>query len=386
MKTTFPIAVPQHLTGKQLLVLTVAFLFSAILGLYSTRCGPLITADSLNYLSAAVSFKRDFTFLSTDGTYYTYWPPLLPIILSFFSQPLVALLWIHLLTLLVFTFTSWNLAQMFFNTKFSQNLFFILSIVNVHIIMIFSFVWSELIFMTIAFLNLYCLLKIKERRSYFVAALITGFFLCLQRNAGLFWIMGSCCWIVFIHEGKIRKKLAMAVTLFITSTIGLWIWNIHRTFFVPADFAFYRLSFFNGFWQNLYLAGISIGGIFAPVSYLSISGYLFIVALSVLIFFSLRDCHPQFTLVSFIVIFYIGCFVSLGSLDQFEMDRYFSVVVPLIIALFLRPIDGLFSWLKDRWRLGLVAVIMGWFLFPVIRTLNNAERWHERSCSQEINE
>src|SRR5690349_23954045 len=43
-------------------------------------------------------------------------------------------------------------------------------------------------------LNIYFVLNL-HHRYYFVGLIITGFLLCIQRNAGLFWISGLMIWL-----------------------------------------------------------------------------------------------------------------------------------------------------------------------------------------------
>ncbi len=58
-----------------------------ILGYAGTSLyGPGLSADSITYWSAAQSFRESLTLLKVDGSAYTNWPPLYPVLLSLFPS------------------------------------------------------------------------------------------------------------------------------------------------------------------------------------------------------------------------------------------------------------------------------------------------------------
>lgn len=207
--------------------------------------------------------------------------------------------------------------------------------------------------------------------------------MCLQRNAGLFWVMGTCGWLVLFYQAPLRARIGKAVALFLVSTAGLWAWNIYTTFFLPADFRFYDHRFFDGFFGNLLLAGQSLAGILIPAQRYPLLSVIFLLASLAGIFFFRARFGSTLKLAACVLIAYTMCFVSLGPLDGFEMDRYFSVVVPLGLAFFLSLVDQVLRTAPVRWRPVVMGVVVLWSLYPVARTVNNVERWHDRSCSQE---
>lgn len=249
--------------------------------------------------------------------------------------------------------------------------------------MIYSFVWSELLFMAFALLNFYCIANLHRQRAFFWGALLTGMLMCLQRNAGLFWITGTCGWLMLFYEAPLRQRIVKTIALFLVSTTGLWAWNIYNSFFVPADFVFYDHRFFDGLLSNMVLAGKSFAGILIPASRYPFLSAIFLLVISIGILVLWRQLEGSMKLALCVLIVYTGCFMCLGPLDGFEIDRYFSVVVPLALAVFLMLVEHALRIVPGSWRLVGMALVVLWSLFPMARTINNLERWHQRSCSQE---
>ena len=363
-------------------IASLAVLFASIgLEFYGRACGFLTTSDSLQYLSAAKSFSDSGSFLSPDGSYYSYWPPLFPIILSFFNQPLNALAGINIASKIILLLVLLRISDSFIQDPALKIIFLIASLVGVHIIMISVFVWSELIFMALIFLNTYCALQIKKHRSFFYWLLLTGFLACLQRNAGLFWISGVCLWLLLDSSLSLQRRITESGICFLVCTSGLWAWNIYNTFLLPADFNFVKHNFFVDIFHNLKLTLSMFGKMIVPLKVMTMTvGILFFLALLLQSILKMRENRNVQFLGIVLMVYTLG-YLIMPYLDVFEMDRYFSVITPIVYLFILLMVQERTHLAKLNTRILIYTMVILWLCYPLTRTFVNVKAWHERSCS-----
>ena len=278
-----------------------------------------------------------------------------------------------------------RIANSFIHDSLLKITFLTASLVGVHIIMISVFIWSELIFMTLIFLNAYCALQVRRRRFFFYGLLATGFLACLQRNAGLFWISGVSIWLMLDTSLPMRARILQSVGCFFVCTSGLWTWNIYNTFFISSDFSFYKHDFFYFAFPNLKSTLGAFGKMITPLQGIAgmIIGILFFLA--VLFKWVLKgkaDRNTQFFGIV-LLCYMLGFLIMPGHLDSFEMDRYFSVVTP-IVYLFIMSVVQETQQTKATFRIYIYAIVFIWLCYPVARTVSNVSAWHARSCQKEI--
>src|SRR5688572_10399855 len=144
------------------------------LSLYAHQCGFLVTPDSVEYLAAARSFRENSVLLGSDGTPFVYWPPLFPILLSFFDNPTDGLLWMNIVCQLLIGWAVFKLVITMLEGFVFRILFIAISILSVQLVMVSVFVWSVLIFIGLALWNLYFATTLTGKTSW-VLFLITGF-------------------------------------------------------------------------------------------------------------------------------------------------------------------------------------------------------------------
>ncbi|MBI3482018.1 MAG: hypothetical protein HY015_03440 [Bacteroidetes bacterium] len=364
----------------------IVLLVSIGLEWYGHACGFLVTSDSLQYLSAAHSFSKNGKFLSPDGSYYSYWPPLFPIILSFFKQPQIALEWINVACKMVMTLILLHIVTLFINDAILKIIFLIASLISVHMAMISVFVWSELIFMTLVFMNAYFVLHLNKHPSNFYWLLLTGFLACIQRNAGLFWISGVCLWLLLYSPFSLKARVLKSVICFLVCTAGLWGWNIYNTFFLPADFNFYKHDFFAYTPYNLISTLNTLGKMVMPFD--GIAGILVGIFLVVAIFiqfilFKKSDRNAHFLGIVFLA-YMMGFLIMPGHLDIFEMDRYFSVLAPIVYLFIISLVQEKVQPINLTKRIWIYVIVFVWLCYPVTRTFRNVQAWHERSCNADM--
>lgn len=347
---------------------------SIALELYCRSCSFILTSDSDQYLSAAKSFSEQSKFLSPDGTYYSWWQPLFPIILSVTPEPLVLLSWLNVACKIVLTFLLFDIADVLLQKRFQKVTFVLLSLCSVATMMISVFVWSDFLFMTLAYANLYFALNLGKKYS-FACLLLTGFLLCIQRNAGLFWISGTCLWLLFDKGISFQKKTIRVAAIFLITTSGLWAWNIYNTYFLTAHFSFHGHPFFMDWWYNWRVIGETFSKIIVPVKNPLIS-ILGVVIIAIILW---KKFDRNISLVGCLLAMYTIGYACMVKLDHYEMERYFAPVFPLTFLLILRATECV-SEVTRRARYGVIIVVCGWLLYPAVRTIKNVQFWRERSC------
>jgi hypothetical protein len=357
----------------------IILMLCLLLEYYGRYCGFILTSDSLQYLSAAKSFSENGKLLCTDGSYYSYWPPLFPILLSW-GNPIIILSSLNVISKLIIAAIMLYLAFSFFQTTFYRIIFLTASLLSVQFIMISVFVWTELFFMCLLFGNIFFALNL-NRKNYFYWLLLTGFLMCLQRNAGLFCVSGVCIWLLLDKENTLSKNFLKTSLFFFVSTSGLWAWNIYNTFFIPSNFNFYQHSFFKDWTYNLGLISQTFVSLFLPLKYITLSVIAFCSTLIIVLYTLRNSIDRKLLLLVTTLAMYIAGYSVMVKLDAYEMDRYFSVVTPIIFLLVLLGVEKSQLRLRNRWlRIALTITVICWLAYPLTRTIKNVQAWHERSC------
>jgi hypothetical protein len=309
----------------------------------------LDTDDSCNYISASISFKTSFQFLSPDGTNYTYWPPLYPIFLSVFGPYLY---WINLVLVAIIGWLIIDYVKKFIEDPWLQIVCQASIILSVHLLMIGVFIWSELLFL------LLLILFVKAVEKNFIAAIIIGFLLCLQRNAGIFFVIAAALW-----YWDLRKSLL----LFLISTSGCIAWNIYF-YSAAAGERQYFLDIPNNF--NVIATGLMHS--IAPLP-----GFLFLVVIGVVAY--LLRSEQKIRLMALMLLVYIAGISALFFMIEWDADRYASVVLPFLMILIFRAFEKALAGQTSTVRKVLLILVICWLAYPFSRTLKNAVQWHNVS-------
>ena len=185
-----------------------------ILQWYSHSSGLLLTADSYHYISGSESFKHSRSLIDGDGHNFLFWPPLFPIILSLLGPCGEGLIWINIFLEVCIALVVLSIVNRIIQHSGIRLLYFISILLGVHILLISSFLWSELIFLFLAVIFVDQLQKSKKNRTSFYLAIVSGFLMCLQRNAGLFIALGATIWI-FIEEENRRQAILKSSVFFL---------------------------------------------------------------------------------------------------------------------------------------------------------------------------
>jgi hypothetical protein len=369
--------------GDRLLYLLFWFIQLCAVGLslYSHQCGFLVTYDSVEYLAAAHSFRENSVLLGSDGTPFVYWPPLFPILLSFFDNPLDGLFWINMACQLLIGLAIFKLGTALLEAFAFRVVFMVSSLLSVHLIMATVFVWSDLIFVCFALWNFYFACRLIQNQTYWIFLLSTGFLMCLQRNAGIFWITPTCFWLFLNLPFNWKARTVFSSAAFLVMTSGFWYWNLSHPIQIMTGFNKLGIDTVLQLVNNLYLIGIALGKLYFPAN--GLVGFCLFVTILLASLYFLKEqfiSRKPLQLLVLILITYSLCFMFYDHLDPNDLDRYFF---PLV------PIAYLFTWMATAiWNMRLPmqaqmitrGLVLIWLFYPIVRTINNALLWHNMSC------
>lgn len=228
------------------------------------QCGFILTPDSYNYLSSALSFKTSGYFLSPDGSAFTNWPPLFPIFLSLFDSPQDIMIGVNVICKSVIAYCVYALASRYLNSPLGKSLFLLSFFISVHLLLISVFLWSELIFLMLLLIHILMVEGSEKNGWKFSILLISGFLLCVQRNAGLFLVLGIAGWMFFYTEFSLTNRLKILAYVFF-SAVGLFLWHLYNVTYVSSDSLIGR-PFFSDSLLNIRLIANSHARFYLPIN------------------------------------------------------------------------------------------------------------------------
>lgn len=351
---------------------------SVFLQWYGHRCGLLLTPDSDNYLSASQSFKTDGSFRSPDGSLYTYWPPLFPATLSIFDSPEHAVPWLYSVATILISLLSILILNRILESNLYKVIVFLLTLTSVQFMMISVFLWSEMNFLLLVLCATYCALNLKKAGPYFIGLLVFAFLMCIQRNAGVFILAGVCCWILLDKTLSLRIRIGKSLILFLVGISGLVAWNIYLSYGIDSGFYFYKHEFFIHTLENFSTLSAMLVRIFVPVSGWAAStmGVLLLVAL----IYQISRSTPVVQLIGFILLFYWLGLVCMFRLDEYDMDRFLSVVIFFIYLLVFEWVEKQFQRRSPSAQVVMGTILMLWMVYPAYRAVTNLQQWNKGSC------
>mgnify|MGYP005850341241 CR=1 FL=1 len=323
------------------------------------------TVDAEAYLFAAKSLKNEFSLLSPFG-YYTNWTPLFPFLIALFGLHFVQytafLLNIILLYQVGAVFLSKNSLYYF--------LFFLHSSFSVVFLMIHFFVWSEAWFLVFLLsLLCICLHQLAKRQlsaKALVLMIMLANLLCLQRMAGVFFVLAFTLLIALYFSKK------QAFLFGILSSIGIMAWFLRNSFLQSKpDFldnifmvswqeslSGYSKAFFNNFLPSYWLPDI-----------LAIA--LLFVAVCVLVFLLFQE--KKNASLAWLSLYYLMAMFVLRMNVAGESERYLAPIQPLVLLIFWHKVE---KWSKIN--LGRKLLYVSLFLmmtFQTLRTVKNVKQW-----------
>lgn len=302
-------------------------------------------------------------------------------LLSIFDDPLKAMNWLSFISRIIIGSCVFYLSVSLLKEKVFMVTYLVSVLFGVHLLLVSSFFWSEMIFMALVFISVCMAIDMKNNPANFYWMMIAGFLFCLQRNAGLFIVSGMCVWLFITVKTSWTKRILKAAIFFMVCTSGLWVWNFYNALTVAGEPAFYEHSFGLHVGTNLFIVLSAFGKLMTPFSSggETVAGAVVLLGISFLLSsdYRLRG-NGDWILLLLLFVFYVAGFLLLSPLDTHEIDRYFSVIIPVFLLLFFRSVEIFIGCV--RWRYFITVCLLLWMIYPLVRTAKNAIRWHERSC------
>jgi len=366
--------------------IAVVFIFALLLQWFSHGTSLFLTDDSNHYLAGAESLRENLSVRDVNGRYFLFWPPLFPLILSLFDSPQHALVWVHFLTTIVIGLISLKIITLVVIHPFLRGACFVFIVLNVHLLMIASFLWTELIFLALVLLFTYQIQKQEKSNRDMAVLIIFGFLMCLQRNAGVFVVCGATLWL-FLKSKKQPHRTAYALSVFFFTTIGFWVWNIFVWLITPHPHFNFQEPLFQHFNFNVESLALSLIRVFVFTDHYPIP---ILVAICALFIFFMRQDIVKDELLQliyiitvtylFFIFFVLTINLAAFKVDFGEADRFISVMMPFLGILFFRLIDNLLK--AKTTSLAKFAIMMAvslWVIYPMARTIKNASSWHNKA-------
>lgn len=348
------------------------------LHLYCTWGGLIWNSDSFHYWAASRSFQLDFTLKAHDGGNYTFWPPLFPIVLSLFGEENYHIF--HCITLLSLLYIIYILLKLVSNRTLALLSSALFSL-SVYPYLISSFLWSETIFLLLFYSGLFFYLKWMKDQSqhHFLTIAITLLsFMCLQRNAGIFIVLGLFInsLIAYLKNENKRYFFKMLLTYLII-IIPNMSWNISQKIQHPEEFYFYSSPPVMDFFSNLETISTELLRLFMPIND-HISPMLLIfagIAILSITFFS--RINPT---LSTIYLSYIFSFLLIPKFELSETGRFLTPIIPILILQLVYLCKRGYVKLKSgKMKVILSAVIALLIIYNIVRTAKNIKKWNYRS-------
>lgn len=355
------------------------FIISAGYYCYLMVNGLFLSDDSFNYLSAADSFRQGMGFLCHDDTFYTWWPPLFPIIISAmgtYTQVLLPTL--HLMVLAWILYLSSRIVKNTIqNTFLKITLMFLLSL-GVQTGIMVVFLWSELIFYYLLLQLLMCFQKYLQEKSnrHLIFSILAGNLLLLQRYAGVFVLLSLIIFLFFWEKENWMFRLRTVLWISLSFT-GFAIWRWYLWMYIPSEYQVSELLTAEGFFKAIYWHLSNLGYALLPFSRPGTASLLVgLLIFSYLVHIFLKKSTPTLLRISAMVInCYLLFFCLLNPQDFGEFDRYQAPVMGLVWIIIWYGLDKL----KGRKISSMVMIGLSlWLGYPLARVWNNFNYWKER--------
>jgi hypothetical protein len=397
------------------------FAYFAVLGVfcwgaaqqYATHTGIWLTADSFDYLAAAESLHREMILLRANGKPFVHWTPLYPILLAFIGENKSEILPFIAAQQLFFSVTLYFFLYKIIDKTLHQILAkiwtFYALLTALPIFMVSIFAWSESFFLLLLAALWYFYPDKKNTSKNFTSQslcfALLALLLVMQRNAGIFWLLGLLL-VAFSENsqdffksekwrssGFFYQKFSYffyLLLLFLPAFIFFLWWQWRGFRLSEGKFKAQSHAYGADLMQNLNLYGSKIGNSWLPDSlfsdFLPLTLTTWVVLFVVLfIFVFLAFFAKKTTLFYFYgaALFYLMAISSLGKIQAADGERLlapFLLVYWIGIGFFLEKTAFYFRKNNQRGYMGhlwLWGLAFFWLLYPILRLLKNAHFWHQ---------
>ncbi len=357
---------------------------------YATWHGLAMTSDSWNYVGAAKSLTATGQLRNANGTLYTAWPPLFPVVLALWTKFLpFGWKWLQGGCLVVSLLLWGCLGQQLLTHRLLIRLYILVLAFSTPWLMCGGFLWSEPLFILLLSGYLYALHRYSKsgKASLLLWATACGMLLPLQRASGFFVLAGVGLGVAVVYPAAAwrRRWLLLAHGLL---TVGAGcVWQYYTLVVAAAR----DLQAVRGWDVGVQAAtdfGHAMGRWLTPLTAQAVHGYgVYAVLFMLLMAIGLAVPGPRFLrLLGIMVPVVLLPLVPLAWLGQSgagltDADRYTAVIhAPFFLLLFAQVQRVLASQSQRRQQL---IILLGfcWLAYPAARVVRNSIFLHQKSLT-----
>ncbi len=336
------------------------------------------TADSHHYQKIAGQIYQNGFISIWKNKQLVYWPPLYPLVLSWFQGPnsLIFIKYFHYL-LAISLFIIWHfIAAKYFKNRNHLLLFMILLSLSTHILMITVFIWSELLFLVLFSIVILCVEKylLTNKLKWLLISVFPSFLMLIERNAGIFLIT-SFYFALFIFNVYQRKHYKSVIICFIVSISGFLFWNVNRIILESRLYMISELIPYFTPLKNFHLVLNEVGSVFYPSLFFSPLSLILtfgLLSITAFIVFGTKDNSFLKTML-LTSLLYLSVWIIIPG-DPSNMGRFISIVVPILLLAFVVVFNEISRKMSFPSYLNYILISI-MIIYSTIRITNNALLW-----------
>ncbi len=334
-----------------------------------------LTLDSYYYLAAAENWAQYRQLIDHQGNIYANWPPLYPWLLVLGApQMLPFAAWLHgvALSASIYFFSRWLPAQ---TPPLIRNTTLLSYALYAPLLASSIYLWSEIVFMALLTAAFAAFLR-KEKPAMLVLYIILANLMCLQRNAGIFFI---AAWTVaqFFTANCAKSLLWQKMRSIILegglAAVAFIAWQL-RNFLWVMDSQDFRqnialIDFAESF--RLSLSAMSTWLLPLQVPELMRIAVFAAVFVAVAVFASKP---PASRPIAVVLLLTLGCYLAgtwaLRMNIPTENDRYFLPLFPFFLLLIIKALQ--------EYPKIIIPLLLSICMYQTVRGLKNTSQWHQR--------
>ncbi|UXP33145.1 hypothetical protein N6H18_04150 [Reichenbachiella agarivorans] len=374
------------------------YILSALLLYYSSH-DLNMSFDSYQYLAAAQSFADSGTLLNADGSVYSNWGPMFPVILSFVAD-VDNYRAVNLVVYAMLFWLSHLLIVRMVDTPILRLLVSLWIAFSTPVLMQFNFLWSESIFIFLFLVQIIVFFRYREtnKMGWLILLIVLSAVSCLQRYAGLFIIPGFALLIIMDRGYKLRSFLISFVYGGL-ACLPVLVWMYSRYQSSGGGFSMFLTNLYASFFSNLYRSYYQdvFFSWFVPSSLTFELGHYYVLGTLILVILFRKQLKvPRFKfeiqsllILSGVYFLFLNLIdysaiihpdMTFGGLSDFE--RYLSIIyIPVILLLFVWLSQKLPLIEHKTTRVVLLGLICLWSIYPISRSIKNTLDWKEYTSS-----
>ena len=333
-----------------------------------------MTLDSYYYFSAAENWAKSGQLLDHQGNVYANWPPLYPWLLSLGVPNMLSFaLWLHGFALLASVY--------FFNRclpeKLSpaiRNAALLSYALYAPLLACSIYLWSEVVFMAVL-MAAFAAFQRKEKPAMLVAYIIAANLMCLQRNAGIFFIAAWTLSHLFTAQPLQLKIRTIAIQGSLASMTFI-AWQLRNFLWVTQAQDFRQNIALVSLPESIRLSLSAMSTWLLPLQLPeSFRLGLFLLAIIAL---TLAAIHSRNRLqMNISLLLTIGCYLAgtwaLRMNIPSENDRYFLPLFPFFLLLIIN--------ILHQYNKIIIPLLLSICIYQTARGVKNTYQWHQRTAA-----